>query len=172
MILGNEIFEDAVVDIDFAKRRICFKNPATFTAPSGSLVEQTETEDGIPVISALVEGHTARLAFDLGNGSPLVLYQHFWSQPGFFADRPTSMKLIGAFGGASPQKIAMVHSVTLGHVMFAGVSTTFQDLQSNAARSQRFDGNSGMPILSRFRLIADFHMIASCLFLPWRRKTV
>ena len=129
---------------------------ATFTVPAGSLVEQTETEDGIHVIQALVEGHPARLAFDLGNGSPLVLYHRFWSSAGLLADRPTSTTLIGGFGGAFPQAIAMVRSVTLGGVMFTAVPTTFQDMKSSAARLQKLDGNIVMPILSRFRLIADF----------------
>ena len=156
VILGNEIFQNAVVDIDFAQRRICFRNPATFVVPSDSIVEKTETEDGIHVVRAIVEGRSARLAFDLGNGSPLVLYYHFWSQAGLLADRPTSTTLIGGFGGFSPQKIAMVHSVALGDVMFTAVPATFPDMKSSAARSQKLDGNLGMPILSRFHLIADF----------------
>lgn len=156
VILGNEIFQDAVVDIDFEHHRICFRNPALFHAPAEAHAVPAHMEDQIHIITASVEGRPASLEFDLGNNSPLLLYPRFWDKPEFLAGRPTSTTLTGGFGGSHTQQIAMVRSVVLGGSGFSAIPATFQDGQSASARAGRLDGNIGMPLLSRFHLIVDF----------------
>ena len=155
MILGGEAFTDCVVDIDFLHHRIAFRNPGLFQAPAGvSSVALTQVGEA-RVLHSQVEGRPASLVFDIGNAGALVLFPRFWNVPGFLAGRRTSTTQTGGLGGTSVVKLTMITALSVGGTSFGGVPTTLEDTRSAMAKSGRLDGNLGLPVYSRFRLIVD-----------------
>jgi hypothetical protein len=157
VILGGELFRDAVVDIDFQGHRLAFRDPAAYQAPKGVPAAALTPAGENQAIAAVVEGRPAKLLFDLGNGSALALFPRFWGRPEFLAGRRTSTLLTGGVGGMSVEKLAMVAELTLGGVAFQALPAALESAGSSEdARSGQLDGNLGMAVLSRFHLIIDF----------------
>ena len=157
IVLGGELFRDAVVEIDFKRRRIAFHNPSSYrAAPNARAVALTPAGEN-QAISVLVEGRPAKLVFDLGNAGAVDLFPRFWEQPGFVGNRRTSTTFAGGVGGMSVQKVTMIRTIALGGATFRDVPSRLEDRQSSlAARSGELDGNIGMGVLSRFHLVVDF----------------
>ncbi len=156
MVLGSEVFHECVVDLDFARRRIAFQSPSAFRTPKGAHALPVVANDGFRTVTGSVEGRPVTLEFDLGNGSPLLLFPRLWDQPGFLGGRRVSSTLSGAAGSLRVDRLAMVNDLSLGGATFTRVPTIFSGPQSTAARSGRVDGNVGLPVLSRSRLIVDY----------------
>lgn len=157
VILGGELFNDAVVEIDFKARRIAFHDPVLFRAPSDARAVPLTPAGENQAITALVEGRSATLLFDLGNAGAVDLFPRFWEQPGFTDHRRTSTTLAGGVGGVSVQTVTMIRNLALGGVTFDDLPTRLEDRQSSLdARTGLLDGNIGMGVLGRFHLIVDF----------------
>jgi len=157
MVLGGELFRDAVVEIDFKRRRIAFHNPLSYrAAPDAHAVALTPAGEN-QAISVLVEGRAAKLLFDLGNAGAVDLFPRFWEQSGFADNRRASTTFAGGVGGMSVQKVTMLRTIALGGATFKELPSRLEDRQSSlAARSGDLDGNIGMGVLSRFHLVVDF----------------
>ena len=157
MVLGGELFRDAVVEIDFRKRRIAFHDPASYrAAPNARAVALTPAGEN-QAITLLVEGRPATLLFDLGNAGAVDLFPRFWEQPGFADHRRTSTTFAGGVGGMSVQKVTMLRTIALGGATFNDLPARLEDRQSSLdARAGLLDGNIGMGVLSRFHLVVDF----------------
>ncbi|MGI4876749.1 MAG: aspartyl protease family protein [Janthinobacterium lividum] len=156
VILGGEIFKASVVDLDFGAHRIAFRRPFSYAAPVGAHEVPLTAAGEIRAITATVEGRPATLVFDLGNAGAIDLYPRFWEQSAFKA-RKTSTVLVGGVGGMSVQKTALLGDISLGSGRFQSVPARLENSQySQNARCGKLDGNIGMGILSRFRLIVDF----------------
>ena len=156
VILGGDVFRDAVVDIDFQRHRIAFLDPKRFTPPPNAVVAPLTASDDNKAIKAMVEGRPATLLFDLGNGSALSLFPRFWDQPGFLTGRPLSTTMTGGWGGMSVQKLAIVRELSLGGVAFRHLPAVLERDNSQDARAGKLDGNVGIRVLSRFHLIIDY----------------
>lgn len=153
MILGAEIFREAVVDIDFAGRRIAFEDPASFSPPQGAIAASVTADNGLYLIGAMIAGKPARLEFDLGSGAPLTLWRSFWSR--FPLPQRRSTTLIGGVGGTGEAGIADVPHINIGGADFASVPTILMPDAGQGSSIMRSDGNVGLPLLKRFRLIVD-----------------
>ena len=157
IILGGELFRDAVVEIDFKRRRIAFHDPSSYRADSDARVVALTPAGEIQAICVLVEGRPAKLLFDLGNAGSVDLFPRFWEEPGFIGNRRTSTTFAGGVGGMSVQKVTMLRNIVLGGETFKEVPSRLEDRQSSlAARSGELDGNIGMGVLGRFHLVVDF----------------
>ncbi len=153
IILGAEIFREAVVDIDFANSRIAFRDPSTFVAPQGAVPEKLTSGAGLYMVNAAVAGMPARLDLDLGSGSPLILWSGFWRGLDLRGKRSTS--IVGGVGGLGEADITMVPGVRIGGVDFVSVPTQLMPSGGPGVARARSDGNIGVPLLRRFRLIVD-----------------
>jgi hypothetical protein len=156
-ILGQEAFQAFVVDIDFQRHRIAFRNPATFKPPNRALRLPLLPIDGNRVTKLSVEGRAPiNVYLDLGNGSPLDLFPAYWQRERLLEGRRTSQLLNGGAGGQRPVQVAIVDTVSLGGITLHRVPTNFPPPGKTTASSQRVQGNLGLPILARFRVIVDF----------------
>ena len=157
VILGKEVFNELIVDIDFDKRLIAFHDPATFEAPAGSARLDLIENNGIRMIEASVEGRApARFDFDIGNGSPLILSPGYVEAERLLDGRPTSKTLAGAIGGMRTADTLTVKTLKLGATEFRDVPATVPPKGASAVDGDRAKGNIGLPILSRFRVATDF----------------
>lgn len=150
VILGREVFEQSIVQIDFAHRRLSvlpregFRPPATPPVPlraSGGLrsfpirVGDTETE----------------AIFDLGNSGALLLDQGFARANGLMAGRRTSTQLSVGADGPRQSLIASLDRVEVGGVAFRSVGVV-----ATAGLASHAPANVGLEILSRFKVTVDF----------------
>lgn len=153
VILGADIFRDAVVDIDFAHRRIAFRDPGRFEPPPGAVGSDLVPAGGQYVVGASVAGRAARLDFDLGSGSPLTLWSGFWTKLDLPPKRSTT--IIGGVGGLSEAAITETPEVSFGGTVFTRVPTQLMPPTRSGIARARSDGNLGLPLLKRFRLLVD-----------------
>lgn len=157
VILGKEVFNELIVDIDFAKRLIAFHDPATFVAPAGASRLDLIENNGIRTLEASVEGHApARFDFDIGNGSPLILAPGYVEAERLTEGRRTSKTLTGAIGGLRTADTFTVKTLRIGGVELRDVPATVPPKGASAVDGDRVKGNIGLPILSRFRVATDF----------------
>ena len=151
VVLGGDAFAQCVVDIDFAHRRIAFRNPARFDPPADATAAAVTQAGENFAIQANIEGRPARLVFDIGNGGPLDLNSAFWASPGFLGTRRVSTTKSGGLGGMSVAKLIDIKDLEVGGARFSQIPTIlWSDQKAGPA-----DGNIGLPILRRFHLMVD-----------------
>jgi len=157
VILGKEIFTQLVVDIDFENRRIAFSDPAGFTPPAGAAQVPITAVDGLRAVPVSIEGRPPALFdFDLGNGTALLIFPSYAAAEKLLEGRPQSTGLGGAVGGIREDRVAVINSLSFAGVTFTGVPTSFPPPGPSAVDSDHTQGNLGLPVLSRFRLITDY----------------
>lgn len=158
VVLGKEILNETVVEIDFAGRRIAFHDPAHY-APAAGLRELPVHmgSGGIREVEARIEGlGPVRLDFDLGNGSPLLLFPSFWQREGWLENRRVAGAFGGAVGGLREQQVTRVRELDLAGFVFRDVPTTLTPPGMSAVDSQHTAGNLGLPVLTRLHLVIDY----------------
>jgi hypothetical protein len=157
VILGKEVLSALTVDLDFAGKTIAFQDPAHFKPGPGAVAVPVTSVGGIHAIPAVVEGEGPVLMdFDLGNGSPLLVFPNHWKPRRMLDGRPSSKGLSGAVGGLKQRDVATVKTLTLAGVTFRDVPAIFGEDDGSAFGNSRTAGNIGMPILSRFKLTTDY----------------
>jgi aspartyl protease/PDZ domain-containing protein len=156
-ILGQEVFYASVVDIDFARRRIAFRDPSRFRAPTNAIRMPLSPANGDRTIPVSIEGRPAvPMYFDLGNGSPIDLFPSYWQPQHLLDGRRRSELLNGGAGGQRTTAVASVRNILVAGYEFLDVPANFINPGPTTANTARVFGNLGLPVLSRFRLIADF----------------
>jgi hypothetical protein len=156
-ILGKEVFNELIIDIDFAHHRIAFRDPTAFSAPPGAVriaLGRHRDRRSIPVS---VEGRAAvSFDFDLGNNGALIVYSAYRDQVDLLAGRRQSLGLSAGVGGLIKSKVATLKSISLAGIDIAAVPAEFPDAADNEVNSDRTAGNIGLAVFSRFRLLTDY----------------
>lgn len=158
-VLGKEVLNQTVTDIDFAARTIDFRDPAMFTAPAGMTRVPLTVADGIRSVPVSVEGHEPVNAdFDLGNGGALIVYPASVEKWGLLKDRSVGQGLGGGIGGLRTEHRFTVKSLEIGGHTVRDVPAVSPISAEGLAfvASESVQGNVGMPVWSRFHLILDF----------------
>lgn len=149
MIAGREIFDADRWAIDLEQGRMTAV-PRDRT-PAGTLLPLTG-EHGIEMMPVSIEGHAPALAaFDLGNGSGVMVGKAYADQIGLLADgRPTSTAKGGGLGGAIDRTMITLRTLGVG-------GRTFSDVPAAIDTTDRADAaNIGTSILRAFRITVDF----------------
>lgn len=156
-ILGKEVFNEVIIDIDFAHHRIAFRDPATFSAPPGALRVALGRHQDRRSIPVSVEGRAAVLFdFDLGNNGALIVYPTYRDEARLLDGRLQSLGLSAGVGGLIRSKVATLKSISVAGIEIAAVPTEFPDAADNAVNSDQTAGNIGLTVFSRFRLLTDY----------------
>ena len=155
-VLGDEVFNELLVDIDFANRRIAFRElPASQASEAGVEVPIVRIKDRAVPVS--IEGAPAvPFEFDIGSGSPLQIFPSFEAEHHLLDDRRTSQTWFGGVGGYSPMKVAMVKHFSFAGVGFPAAPAVFTPDTRSGANSNLVQGNLGLPVYARFHLVIDF----------------
>lgn len=166
VILGKELFNAVVVDLDYPASRIRFLDAAAFRyGGPGRKLDLIPAEDGHKSLKISIEGgDPVVVGLDTGQGGALSVYRHYADARGFLSGRPVSEARGGGVGGATTMKVATLRSVTLAGYELRGVPAAFQATDVRGAfDTKRQEGNLGAGILSRFRVLFDYSR--SCLWL-------
>lgn len=150
VILGRDIFDNAVVDIDFTAREITFLPRAGFRPPPAPALPLTSSGD-LRSFPIAIGGIDTAAILDLGNAGALLVDRDFADARGLLRGRRTSTQLAVGADGPRESAILSLDDVKVGGLSFAGVPTT-----ATSGLSSRAPANVGLAILSRFHLTVDF----------------
>lgn len=157
VILGADVFKQLIVDIDFGRRTVAFHEPAAFTVPAGAVTVPLKPAAGLRTVPVRIEdGPEVQVAFDIGNGGPLLIFPSYWQSHHMLDDRTVSARLGGGVGGAREEKVITVKSLTFAGHTFHDVPAALSLPGAQAVDSDRSFGNVGLPVYSRFRLMTDY----------------
>jgi hypothetical protein len=156
-LMGNDVFNELSVDIDFAQHRIAFSDPADQAKPVGAVEIPLILAEDLPLIPVSIEGALpAQFELGLGNSGEMLVYQPYYESHKLLDGRKLSKRLAAGTGGFVVEPVA-----TLRRAEFAGV--TFADMPvalipSNVAgtTSKAISGDLGIPVLKHFRLVLDY----------------
>jgi hypothetical protein len=156
VLLGKEMMNQAIADIDFPARRIRLIAPEVFTPAKDAVMLPLTPINGLRALPIALEGGAPVLAmFDLGNGSPLAVYPGYAAEARLKEGRRSSSAMSGGVGGAAPAQLVSLKMISIGGHVFENVPTTLRGGGGVWARDEAA-ANVGLPIFSRFRLMIDF----------------
>lgn len=158
LVLGNEVFRQTTIEIDFQGRRIRFLDADGFQAPEGfRSLAVLDGPSGIRRVEAHLEGEgPLPFDFDLGNGSPLLLSAGHWQQDGWLRGRRVAGAFGGAIGGMREQQVTRVRSLELAGFELRDLPATLVPPEVSALEPEPAAGNLGLPVFTRFRLVVDY----------------
>jgi len=150
--LGEEVFNQVVVDIDYAHHRVAFLDPKTVTKPAGAIEVPLIELDGERVLPLSINGATpAQFELELGNViGPLLVTPVYAQAQKLLQDHPASQRLSGPF----VETVVSVDRLSFAGIDFAHVPIAF--IPDTELPPASITGGVGLPLLSRFRLIIDY----------------
>lgn len=157
VIVGADVFERAVLDLDVPNRSLEFLDPATFTPPDDTTFVPLARAGSLWTAQVSLEGRDEIAAsVDLGCGYPIVLEHAYWSRAGLLEHRRRSTGIALGVGGAFEQTAATLESLSFGGVEFPGVPAGFLPAEAATPGARGASAVLGLPVLARFRLWIDF----------------
>ncbi len=157
MILGKEVFNQLVVDIDFPNSRIAFRERVGHSIPRGAVRVPLGRHGENRTVPVSIEGRDpVDFDFDLGSNSPAIVYPYYRDSTQLLAARQQSRELSAGVGGMFRPVCATLKSLAIGGLSLTEVPADFPDPANSAVNSDRMGGNIGLPVFSRFRLITDY----------------
>jgi hypothetical protein len=157
LILGEEVFNRAVVDIDFANHRVAFRDPVHFAVPRGAVEVPLIRDGDLRLVPVSIEGGPPALfEFDLGAAGTVVLSPAYAREAHLLDGRPTSQGAIFGVGGDAIETRAVLRKLTFAGIGFGGIDAHFPQTWPSGTFSERVKGVLGAMILSRFHLIVDY----------------
>jgi hypothetical protein len=150
--LGEEVFNQVVVDVDYAHHRVAFRDPRTVTKPAGAIEVPLIELDGERVLPLSIDGAApAQFELELGNviGQLMVTPAYAASQK-LLEGRATSQRLSGRYSETV---------VSVDHLSFAGIDfaqVPIALIPDTELPPPSITGGVGLPLLAKFRLIIDY----------------
>ena len=158
-LLGYEFFNNLAVKVDFSDSLITVTRPKDIKAFKEGARIPLSIEERKPYLQAKVtfpDGHKTsdKLILDIGAGHPLLLENIIDRQglPQKFIASGLGVGLTGPITGF----LSRIKELELGKYRIKNIITSFTDAKQANRPAIRRDGNIGMGILKRFKLIIDY----------------
>jgi hypothetical protein len=150
--LGEELFDQVAVDVDFANHRVAFLDPKSVTKPAGAIEIPLVEVDGERVVPVSVDGAApAQFELELGNmNGPLMVTPAYAQTHNLLESRPVSQRLSVPFSETV---------VSVDHLGFAGVDfaqAPIAIVPDSQLPPPSIAGGVGLPLLEKFRLVIDY----------------
>jgi hypothetical protein len=156
MILGKEIFNETVVDIDYPNSRIAFHHPDYWSYDGDGTTLALPDLEGSRAVVLTVNGEEVLTGFDIGQGSALTLFEAYVEESGLLDGRPSSTRLGGGVGGEVISTLATIEEVEFGGVAMRDIPTSFSLNTPGSFDTTREQGNLGTDIFNRFRMVVNY----------------
>jgi hypothetical protein len=157
VILGKELFNETVVDIDYPNSRIAFHDPELWSYDGGgTTVALPELADSRVVEVSVEDGEPIVATFDIGQGSALTLFEAFVNGSGLLDGRRTSTRRGGGVGGEVVSPITTLRTLAFGGVEFKNVPVTLSIGAEGSFDTEHQQGNLGTDIFNRFRMMVNY----------------
>ena len=159
VILGKELFNQAIVDIDYPNHQVRVRNPSGASVDDGArIVPLIPGSSGHRMVELSVEGRApAPFVLDTGSGGTLTLFEAYAREHGLL-DRPlVSSSASGGVGGITVQSLITLDAVEIGGVTLTSVPADIHvEANQGAFDTRDMAGNLGGGILSRFLVTFDY----------------
>jgi len=162
-ILGSEIFQTHIVEIDYRARRVRLHDPATFAYSGPGEEIPIEIEIGTPFVRASfspdgVEWVEGVFLVDTGAISALYLNPHMVARRRLGERMATAPDLFAAqLGGEIRSRVGRMPALRLGRYSFAQVPAHLLiDTGTDGNGATTRDGLIGAELLRRFRVFFDY----------------
>lgn len=153
-VLGRELFNSAVVSVDWANNRLRISSPAAFKPGANTVAVPLERKGPFHTIPvSIAGGATIHALLDLGNGGALSLPKAYWVERPEIARLPFAQWQLGGVGGMNPARVVSVPKVTLGGRSFDQVPATLSETGNNHDATQM--ANVGIGLLAQFDVDLD-----------------
>ncbi len=160
-IIGRDLFDKFIVDIDFNSTEITIHPVAARQPPaSGYELELSDSATGSSkYFNIAIAGRPPlKAVYDLGCGSPLLMSPDYVRSSGILAGIRTSTSFGAGVEGPVELTVAEVSNLVIGGVTFPALPVEIPPKWNRAG-----DAVIGLPVLRRFRNMIDFR--ANKLFL-------
>ena len=153
VIIGRELFDQAVVDLDFHRQLIgLFDFKASPKARNSTYLALAPDNLGRRYVSiSICDATDVPACYDLGNDVPLVVSPEFADSHNLLNGLRVSSVASAGVSGISLGKVAVLPSVRVGTVAFSNVP-----VQVPAMWNQTGSVLAGLPIWSRFGNVVDY----------------
>jgi PDZ domain len=150
--LGEEVFNQVVVDIDYAHHRVAFLDPKAVTKPAAAVEVPLIELDGERVVPLSINGAVpAQFELELGNAiGPLLVTPAYAHSQKLLEAHAASQRLSGPF----VETVVSVDRLSFAGIDFAHVPIAF--VPDTELPPASITGGVGLPLLSKFRLILDY----------------
>jgi hypothetical protein len=150
--LGDAVFDQVAVDLDFAHHRVAFLDPNSLVKPAGAIEVPLVELDGERVVPVSVNGAApAQFEFELGNmNGPLMVTPAYAQAHQLLSGHPISQRLSGPFSETV---------VSVDRIGFAGLEfphAPIAIIPDSQLPPPSIIGGIGLPLLEKFRLIVDY----------------
>jgi hypothetical protein len=152
-LIGRDLFDSLIVDIDFAHTRIAFKDPGgTEAVPGAFRLPLSQDRFGLRSVPISLEGSPPiQATLDLGSDRPLSISPQYAASQNLLSNRKTSTTLSAGISGSEEGQIAVLSKLRMGPAQFSQVP--FQ-----VPRTWTFENQAivGLPVIRRTRMVIDF----------------
>jgi len=156
-LLGDDAFNELVVDIDFAHHRIAFHDPANHINPDGAVKVPLIPLEDLHLVPVSIEGAPpAQFELGLGNSGELLIYQAYYESHRLLERRRLSKRLAAGTGGFIPETVATLSRAEFAGITFVDMPAAFIPSSIAGTKSNLIAGDIGLPVLTHFRLILDY----------------
>lgn len=157
-IIGLEVLQKFVVRIDYAHRRLTFRDPAQFSYKGSGAVLSFERPHLVPVVSGEVDGIAGKFGIDTGARTSLILYGPFVEQNKLREKYQPKVEGVTGWGIGGPirSQVTRVRLLRLGNVEARNLVTRLSLQRSGALTSSEMAGLVGPDVLKQFDLTLDY----------------
>jgi hypothetical protein len=157
-IVGFDFIVRFVNEIDYDRRTITLRDPATFTyGGKGTAVPMT-LAGHVPAVKFTLDGRIeGDYRIDVGSGSTVDLHGPFVKKHGLAARVGSTVEISGGgFGGTFQSRAGRMASMSVGPYSWARPLVVLSGAQTGALASEDYAGNVGNRILERFKCTIDY----------------
>jgi uncharacterized membrane protein YfcA len=156
-LLGHELFERYVVQIDYARRMLTLYEPHDFEHGPGLVVPFT-LHGGTPEVAGKVDGIDGRFTIDTGDRGSLSLTAPFVAAHHLVERYGPAVEGISGWGIGGPVRAYMtrVPRLEFGGVVVDRPVTRLSEARHGFFASGSVAGNIGYGVFSRFLLTVDY----------------
>ena len=156
IFLGDEPFQQCIVDIDFPNKKIAFFKPDGFTPPEGAVALNFGLHGESRAIPLSVEGGP-ELSYwvYLGDPAPMSIYASYFQPHGMLQDRAASVRM-GGGRRTPPEAIATVKEARVAGLEYQNIPSVFPDDSVTGEHPAEIAGHIGLALCARARVIFDY----------------
>jgi predicted aspartyl protease len=153
-IFGREIFNSAIVSIDWGKRQLRIRSPHAFKPQPGAVALTLNKIGPFNTIRVSVSGAPPIEALlDLGNGAALSLPRSYWAAHPEITGLRSAATVAGGVGGIRAARAATIPEVTLAGATLKAVPALLTDESNDQDPTQM--ANVGIGLLQQFAVDLD-----------------
>jgi hypothetical protein len=160
--IGQDIFQNAVIEIDYSRQTVRFYDPATYQYSGKGKTFHVNFISGVPVMKAKFsvtggKSFEGDFAVDTAADASLVVYQRFNQQHHVLHSHVKTIRAGNLqLGGENDAVLARLTDVNLGPLSLAEPVGAFPRVDASTNGDNRLAGEIGGGILRRFTVVFDF----------------